>query len=283
MTNANGEFVINLPADLLDEVEDGSRELMVEAIVTDVSGFPVAGRTSVVYHAADLYVGVTPESYVSAAETETAVNLITVDWDGNPIANQTVDVTFYEREWIPNRTNEYGQYYTAWEVEDTEVASERVTTDGQGEARASFVPERGGNYLAVAEVRDGAGRTHLSSVSLYVTDSGQIGWQTDPAVRTMDLVTNQAEYRPGDTAQILVQSPFAEPVKAWLTIERGNLLEQRVITLNSSSDVLDIPIESAYAPNVFVTVTAVKGISPNDEENLYADIRLGDDGVGCFP
>ncbi len=275
MTDGNGQLTIPLPADMLANTAEGSREVTVEATVTDVSGFPVASRSTVVFHAADVYVGVAPESYVSVAERGTAVNLITVDWEGAVVPEQTVEVTFYEREWIPIRTNEYGQYYTAWEVEDTQVASERVTTNENGEAQATFVPARGGNYLAVAEVQDSAGRTHLSSVSLYVTDSGQVSWQSDPQLRTMDLVADQDEYQVGDVAQILVQSPFAEPVQAWLTIERGGLLEQRLVTLNSNSDVLEIPITSAYAPNVFVTVTAVKGVSPDDPENLYADIRVG--------
>ncbi len=275
MTDENGRFTISLPTDLLDDAAAGSRDVLVEATVLDVSGFPVAARTNVVFHAADLYVGTSPEDYVSDANTDTAVNLITVDWDGEPVPNQPVEVVFYEREWIPIRTDDGGGYYTAWETEDTEVARTRATTNGDGEAQASFVPEHGGNYLAVAQVGDGAGRTHLSSVSLYVTDSGQVGWQTDPVMRTMDLVANQDEYRSGDVAQILVQSPFAEPVQAWLTIERGHLIEQRVVTLNSSSEVLDIPIESFYAPNVHVTVTAVKGVSPNDEANIFADIRVG--------
>jgi len=107
---------------------------------------------------------------------------------------------------------------------------------------------------------------------MWVADSRYGGWRNDPAEKRMDLVTDKQEYRPGDIAQVLVQSPFEGPVNAWLTIERGSLIEQRLITLGSTSDLLEIPVSNEYAPNVFLTVHAVKGV---DDTNLYADMRMG--------
>jgi len=276
VTDGNGRLTIPLTADLLADVAEGSRRVTVEATVQDVSGFPITNRAEIIFHAAELIVGVRPQDYINVVGTETAVDLITIDWTGNPLPNQTVEVTFYRREWLPVRTNDGGSYYTAWETEDTEVAQARVKTDGSGEAQASFTPEEGGSYLAVAAAQDGNGRIHLSSAELYVTDSANpIAWQSDPAQKRMDLTPDKPEYKVGETARILVQSPFTETVQAWLTIERGALIEQRVITLNSSSDVLEIPVTADFAPNVFVSVTAVRGVNPDDAENPYADIRLG--------
>src|SRR5690606_39133540 len=78
-------------------------------------------------------------------------------------------------------------------------------------------------------------------------------------------------YAAGDTASVLVQSPFPGPVNAWLTIERGTLIEQRLITLQSNSEVVEIPVTDAFAPNVFVTIVAVQGAG----EEQIADIRMG--------
>lgn len=276
MTDGNGRLTIPLPSDLLTDVAAGSRRVIVEATVQDVSGFPITSMAQVVFHAAELVVGVTPRDYINPVGRETAVSLITTNWQGDPVPNQSVEVTFYQREWLPVRTNDGGMYYTAWETEDTEVARVQVQTDEDGTAEAAFTPEVGGTYLAVATIQDGGGRTHLSSTDLYVTDSNNpLAWQTDPVQKMMELVPDKPEYVVGETARILVQSPFAGPVKAWLTIERGTLMEQRVITLNSNSDVLEIPITADFAPNVFVSVTAVRGVNANDEDDPFADIRLG--------
>ncbi len=107
---------------------------------------------------------------------------------------------------------------------------------------------------------------------MWVVDENFAGWRTDPRERRMDLTPDKPEYQVGETAQILVQSPFTGQATAWVVIERGNLLDQQVITLNSASEVVDIPITPDMAPNAYVTVVVVKGL---DETNEYADIRMG--------
>jgi alpha-2-macroglobulin len=271
-TDGNGRLVITLPADLLKDVDEGSRSVMVEATVFDVSQQPVAARTNVLFHAAEAYVGVSPANYIGSAGRSSSVNVITLDWHQRPLPNTTVDVAFYEREWQAVRAQEFNTYYTRWEPIDTEISRATVTTDAQGKGSASFTPPRGGSYIAVATVTDRGGRSHTSSTYLWITGAGFSGWRTDPRERRMDLVADKQEYRPGETANILVQSPFAGPVRAWVTIERGTLIEQRLITLESTSDILALPILPGYAPNVFVTIAAVQGIN---DANPYADMRLG--------
>ncbi|MCA9972396.1 MAG: hypothetical protein KC425_19375, partial [Anaerolineales bacterium] len=149
-----------------------------------------------------------------------------------------------------------------------------VTTDAQGQAEASFVPDSGGSYIAVATYTDSAGRQQTATTGIWAIDPEYAGWRSAPRDYTMTLVADQQSYAPGDTARILVQSPFAEPVNAWLTIERGNMVEQRVVRVNSS-EVLEIPITPIFAPNVYVGVTAVKPVNPDDPNRPYADIRTG--------
>jgi uncharacterized protein YfaS (alpha-2-macroglobulin family) len=275
-TDADGRFVITLPADLLDALDPGSRTVTVEANVYDINNFPVASRTSVDFHAAELYAGITPDDYLGTAGSDSQVNVITVDWDGRPVANTPVEVVFYQREWQAIRDEQFNTYFTRFEAIDTEVERVEVTTDAQGRAQASFTPEAGGNYLAVATVTDEGGRTNTSSTGLWVLDEGFIGWRTDPKSKTMDLTADKQEYEVGDTAHLLVQSPFNEPVLAWLTIERGTMIEQTVVALEGGSPTLDIPITADFAPNVFVSVIAIRPANPAaDGANRYAAVRMG--------
>ncbi len=246
--------------------------MTVEASVIDVTEFPISARSEVVFHAADTYVGIRPSTNFGAVDSSMDVDLTTVDWDGLPVADSSVEVVFYQREWLPTRTEEFGQYYTRWDVADTEVERVQVRTDEIGKGQATFTPPEGGVYLAVATVTDAGNRTQTSSSTLWVADSRYGGWRNDPAEKRMELVADKQEYRPGEIARVLVQSPFEGPVNAWLTIERGSLIEQRLISLETNSDLLEIAIPDDYAPNVFLSVHAVKGL---DETNKYADMRLG--------
>ncbi len=198
--------------------------------------------------------------------------LIAVDWEGNFVPDADIEIVFFQRDWLPVRDQEFGRYFTRWEVVDTEVERLVVRTDSLGKASAEFVPDVGGTYLAVATISDREGRNQLSSSTLYVADPNFVAWRNDPKDKRMDLTTDQQSYRPGDTARILVQSPFDGPVQAWLTIERGGLLEQELLTLNSNSDIIEIAVDPLYAPNVFVSVHVVNGI---DELGQPAELRIG--------
>ncbi len=271
-TDAQGRFTLTLPADLLKDVEAGSRLITIDAQVADLSEFPVAAQGTVVLHDGEVYVGIRGEDSMPVAGEEADVELITVNWAGEIVPNSEVEVVFYERTYELIRESRFGIYESSYEPIDTEVARTTVTTNEDGEAVATFTPEIGGTYRAVATVADSAGRPQSSNTFLWVVDENFAGWRTDPHERRMDLTPDKPEYQVGETARILVQSPFTGPATAWVTIERGNLLDQWVTTLNSASEVVDIPISPDMAPNAYVTVVVVKGL---DETNEYADIRMG--------
>lgn len=272
-TDENGRLVVTLPADLLEDVDDGSRQVTVEATIRDLSEFPVSANGQVVFHDGETYVGVAPENYLNQAGSDTAVNVITVDWNGDVVPQQDVEVIFYERDYEYIRDAQTGAGFGRWEPRDTEVTRVQVATGADGEAQASFTPDQGGTYRALAAVTDAEGNTHRSSTLFWVSDADFVAWRLNPDEKRMDLTPDQRTYEVGDTARILVQSPFEGPVQAWLIIERGTVLEQRLITLESNSDVVEIPVSEALTPNVFVSIVAVQGADSSAGE--FADIRLG--------
>ena len=69
-----------------------------------------------------------------------------------------------------------------------------------------------------------------------------------------------------------IASPWQGTAAALITIERGDVLMQDVITLETNSTTYRFPIEDDFAPNVFVTVTLVKGV---DDTTPVADFRVG--------
>ena len=78
----------------------------VEAQVMDITNFPVTSNAAIIFHAADGYVGIRPAEFGPAAGTETDVDLLTVDWAGEAMGNQHVEVIFYQREWERTRSDD---------------------------------------------------------------------------------------------------------------------------------------------------------------------------------
>ncbi|HLV36550.1 MAG TPA: MG2 domain-containing protein, partial [Spirillospora sp.] len=269
-TDAEGQFLIELPADLEDATQ--SQQWMIEAIVRDESGLTVAGRTTVIVHKGLVYIGARPADYVGFAGQESDVQIIAVDWDSQPIANQAINVEVVERRWHSvQEEDEAGRTIWTWEVEEIPVTSGSVTTDARGQATYSFTPPAGGIYKIKISTRDEAGNAVIAATSQWVSSQQYVAWRQQNSNR-IDLIADQGDYEIGDTAQILITSPFQGTVEALVTVERGKVLYAEHVTLDSNSYVYELPITEDFAPNVFVSVMIVKGV---DETNPVAAFRMG--------
>ncbi len=271
-TDANGKLTFQVPASL--ETESGSQRFTIEATVTDIDARSVSGRTEVIVHKGEVYPGVRSDVYVATAGDDVTASLVAVDWDSEPVANQTMTVEFVAYNWKSvQEEDESGRLQWTWSIEEKPVGDPvTVKTDRNGQATASFVPEEGGTYIIRATVKDAAGRTQRSASYVWVSSPQYVSWRRTNDDR-IDLITDQDTYKPGDTAEILIASPFqGSDVQALVSIERGSLLTHEVITLTSNSTVYKLPITGDLAPNVYVSVVIVKGI---DDTNPVPAFKVG--------
>ncbi len=272
ITDEQGRLLIEIPADLSERTQ--SQTYTIEASVTDESDQQVSGRAQVVVHQGEVYVGIRPERYVGQADEENTLNLIAVDWDSEPVAGQAINVRVVERRWSSvQEEDERGRTVWTWEVEEIPVAGAEgtVTTDEEGMATFAFVPPSAGTYKAYATTRDDRGNEVRSSAFLWVSGRQYVAWRQQNSNR-IDLITDRDSYQVGDTAEVLIASPWQGQATALITIERGDVLNYDVITLETNSTVYRFPIRDAYAPNVFVSVVLVKGV---DENTPVAEFRMG--------
>ncbi|MFN8371986.1 MAG: alpha-2-macroglobulin family protein [Anaerolineae bacterium] len=269
-TDAQGQAVIEIPADLGDNPQ--SQTLTIEAVVTDESQQAVAGRAQVIVHQGQLYVGAAPEEYVGVAGQDSTINFVAVDWDSNGIANQTLNVEVVERRWSSvQEQDENGRTTWTYEVEEIPVTTGTVTTDEQGRASFTFTPPNGGIFKVKVSTTDAAGNRVNSATTLWVSSREYVSWRQQNSNR-IDLIADNTSYEVGDTAEILITSPFQGTVQAWVTVERGDVLHSELITMDSNSYVYTLPITDDFAPNVYVSVFIVKGV---DDSNTVAGFRMG--------
>src|SRR5690606_10374345 len=70
------------------------------------------------------------------------------------------------------------------------------------------------------------------------------------------IVPAADEFAPGDTAELLVQAPFA-PATGVYTVVHGQIRESHTFTADDGSAVLEIPIGAADVPNLSVEIEMV--------------------------
>jgi uncharacterized protein YfaS (alpha-2-macroglobulin family) len=229
----------------------------LEADVEDVSRQHVANRSSVHVHPAPWYVGIRrPPFFVEQrAGFETAVVAVTPD--GKVTPGVPVALTLTQVQWHSVRRAEGSSFY-GWETErrEVEAGTWAVTTADQPVPVQLTFPG-GGLFVLEATARDDEGRSSTTRLAFYVTGPGYTAWTRYDHNR-IDLVAERATYRPGETARIMIQSPW-EHATALLTTEREGIRSHERFALTSTQHTVDVPIRETDIPNLYVSVLLVKG------------------------
>lgn len=274
--DAQGRFRLALtPAQYTLAKAAGPRALTVDVEVTDIDGQVIAGQGLVNLHPAAFYVGVRPAGYVARASQPLDVSLVTLTPQGDPAPGRDLSVEFFRREWYSAREQAAdGRLFWTSKYSDTLVQTVRATTDAQGRASVAAALPQGGEYRIAASGTDDQGRLAASDGFVWAT-GGDVFWGVDDTNR-VDLIADKRAYQPGDTASVLVTAPY-KGMSALVTIERGMVLEHRLLTIQGTSELIPVPITPAYAPNVYVGVTliAVPGDGSSPDAPAVPELRVG--------
>lgn len=236
--------------------------LFVEASVTDTDRQVISSSSEVLVHPGAFYVGLKAGERLPRAGAETHVDVVAVDADGGPVRGVDVDLRVVRRTW--NRVREKGMdgrwTWVNTRVEE-EVAAETAVT-GREPVQVSWTPAEPGSYAVTATARDDRTNEVTATETLYVLGEGSSPWARRDD-QQLELVPEKQVWAPGETARVLVKAPF-EGMEALVTAEREGILWRQVVTLSSTAQAVEIPIDETWRPNVFVSVLAVQGAPPQD-------------------
>jgi uncharacterized protein YfaS (alpha-2-macroglobulin family) len=248
----------------------GSHSVLFEGDVTSPSRQVISGRTSVLVHGGEFYIGVSPSATFVKTDSALAYKITAVTPDGKTIEGCSLSVKVFQRIWQSVRKSETGGRYAweSWEVDSLFDSTTVVTTSTPTEK--SFTPHNSGFYFFVVEGTDRRGNRMLTNAYFYASGRGYVAWKRENDDR-IELVANKMQFKPGETASIIVKSPY-ESAPALVSIEREGIIRHYTTTLVGSAPQIDIPIEKDFLPNIFVSVVLLQGrvesISPTKEADI---------------
>ena len=274
-TTAGGEFSMPLQT---ARTAGHPYSYTFEAEIEDVSRQRIAGRASRLVHPAPWYIGVKRVPYFADQKNGVQTALLAVTPEGVVTPGVPITVELKQIQWNSVRRAEGGGFYT-WETERRviDVGKWSVTTGAEPVPLNVPLPS-GGSFMLTATARDPEGRSTVTTASFYALGPGYTAWTRYDHNR-IDLVPERATYRPGDTARIMIQSPW-ERATALLTTEREGIRSERRFTLTSTQQTVTVPITEADIPNVYVSVLLIKGRTAADTPDDASDpgkpsFRLG--------
>ena len=263
-----------IQAGTVDAPGDRAARYTLEAEVADVSRQRVAGRASVLVHPAAYYLGLGPLSSFAKIGVMLTLPIIAAAPNGTRVAAK-VHLTASLRSWHAVRKRGVNGIYQTLEEP---VEEEAAACDVQSGTDCKFQLARPGFYHLRAESRDAKGRLALTTSSIYAVGAGFAAWQGSDSQK-VEVVPDKPSYRVGETAHLLIKSPYPS-CRALISVEREGVTDARVVELSGTANTVDVPIREEHVPNVFAGVILVRervkdgGLEPGDDPGRPS-VRIG--------
>ncbi|MEM9557647.1 MAG: MG2 domain-containing protein [Acidobacteriota bacterium] len=118
-----------------------------------------------------------------------------------------------------------------------------------------------GVYVVEVSARDRLGRAQVVAVDLYAASGNEsldaVSW-AKPAMPVLAVSTDAASYRPGDTARLVLESPFQE-ARALVAVEAPDGVRYSWHAVRGGEAVIELEVEGRWAPRIPVQVALLRG------------------------
>jgi hypothetical protein len=254
--DSNGELIIALPVS--QAVMAGVNSIEISATVLDVDARPATGVGRFT-NKPDFKVGIARLPDATAQGQEFQIQTIVVDKHGKRINNGEIRLEIMRKKWFyTQKRDESGGIYYRWE---SGWMKNQSATRPIKNSRADFdlILAEGGDYmLQAAYYHQGVEYRSSYSFSVSYSFSSFSDYNSQSRTRSENEIMLQPEKTTVQTNE-KVKIRYSIPAVceyALLTRETEEIIEARVVKLDSSQGEFFAQIDEACLPNVFVTLTA---------------------------
>jgi hypothetical protein len=238
---------------------DQPSNLRVEMDYEDANGEVLTASARIPIDPAQIRLGIRTDGWLMK-DGDLRLKLLVLDADNRPVRGQGVRVELFSREILSSRRRLIGGFYAYDNLERTKkIIGKSCTgaTDRLGIVTCALEPGVSGEVYVQAAATDKAGNIARATRSVWLVGEDEWWFGGDNGDR-MDVIPERTEYGPDETARLQVRMPF-RAATALVTVEREGVLSSFVTALSGNNAVVEVPMQGAYAPNVYVSVMAVRG------------------------
>lgn len=231
--------------------------------VTDVNRQTWAGKTNLLVHPSNAYVGIrSDKSFVGKGEP-IEVEAIVSDIDGKLLSDRDVEISAARIE-MSYKNGE-------WKELERDKTTCELSANGTPQT-CEFKPERGGSWRITARTHDANGRPNMTQMRIWVA-----GAEAPPNRRSeklkVELIPEKENYAPGEKAKLLIQAPFSS-AEALVTVRQNGLVSHKRFKIEGTSHTYEFAISEADYPNVSVQVDLVGSAPRGDASETSDDAKI---------
>ncbi len=233
------------------------RQYVVEATVTGPDDQTVTATRSI--RALPAFVlGLKVPRFLERARQVTP-ELIAVGPDDELIRDLPVTVRLLRREWHSHlRASDFSdgvaRYVT--DVVDQKVREQQVRTGAEAVA-VPLALDGAGVYIVEIEAHDRLDRAQVVRIDLYAGGDEPVTWSR-PATRVFSVSTDKADYDPGDTAALVLESPF-QSARVLAVIEAPDGNRYQWLDVKGGAATLRLPVLGNWVPRLPVHFVLMRG------------------------
>ena len=250
-----------------DNEQINSKIIVAHMNIKDLQGKSLSLQKSFIVHRGEYYLGVkTDESFVGT-DKEVTIRAKTVDIQGDPVAQKNIDLNISRIEWNSYKRKEVdGGYYNKWEKEEVSVLQKTIHTNSVGNWSNEFSFSKEGRYEIILTGKDSGGNTLTTTEVLYVYGDGHVNVRpTNNATLEIEVANKNLDV--GDTAEIIIKSPY-ENAKALVSVDRGQIFDYEIITIDKSFYKYEFEIKEKHIPNIHLSIIL---LSPDPEIKFHKE------------
>ena len=227
-----------------------------EIAVTDISNQTIFTGAAKIIHPGTFYIGVAKRLGKGFPSKKTKVDIPFALFKPNGAyagtGNIDGDIRYeISREyWTTSNEESVDGVYLRWTKKKEEVTSGTVKPQTKGVI--SFTPQNAGEYTMKVSATDKKGNIITTEKKFYVTGN-DYWWFDSSNASALNLSPDRSSYKPGETAEILLESPLAAG-DYMITVERNNIYTAEVRHFDTPCSVIEIPVKEEYLPIVYVSI-----------------------------
>jgi alpha-2-macroglobulin len=259
-TKLGGSGVLKFNVPLKQGAKPSTKEYTIEATVTDENRQTISEQKNLLVHQGEFYIGLKPNETFMKTGGTLRVGSIAAAPDGSLRRGRKIKMQLFRREWHTVLKQELGNnwYYESKPVDKQDGGCDMTTSEaGSAGGGCEFKILKSGYYYVQAKSADRRGNSIVSSFEVYAIGGEYVSWRRENDNR-IELAPDKKLYVPGDTATILIKSPYRR-AKALVTTEREKIFSWKVVDLNGTTPTIKVKVPEKYTPNFGVSVIMISG------------------------